>query len=57
MTFEEGQAVAMRLVLASLDQDHDMRIRTLHEINDPDELRTLVDVLAHVAAKSWLEVL
>jgi hypothetical protein len=56
MPADPARAIALRLILASLDEDHDMRIRTLHETDDTDELRTIVNILTHVAAKSWLDI-
>lgn len=55
-TDDELSAIAMRLVLTALNQDHDMRIRTLHEVENADDLRGVVNVLASVAAKSWLDI-
>lgn len=56
MSTADDKKRAMRLVLAALNQDHDSRIQTLHETDDPDELRGMVNVLAHVAAKAWLDI-
>lgn len=53
---DSTKQTAMRLVLAALNQDHDMRIRILHEADDLDELRGVANVLAHVAAKGMLDV-
>lgn len=53
---DNAKTTAMRLVLAALNQDHDMRKRILHETDDPGELRSIANVLAHVAAKGMLDI-
>jgi hypothetical protein len=33
-----------------------MRIRTLHETEDPDEMRAVANVRTHAAANAWLDI-
>lgn len=46
----------MRLVLTALNQDHDMRIHILHETDNPDDLRGIVNVLAHATANGLMDI-